>query len=584
MKIQTYIPILEWLPKYSKAQFHGDLPAGLTAGVLLVPQSIAFAMIAGVPPIYGLYASTVPMILYAIFGTCRQLSVGPVSIVSLLTFASVSTMAQPQSWEYVQLTITLSLVVGIIQIVVGLFQLGFLVNFLSHPVISGFTSASAVIIAIGQFKHILGISLEKEAYVYQVVGGIFDNIDRINVYTLGIGIGSIALILILRKIHKSIPAPLVAVVFGVLLTWGLHLTQHGVKIVGHIPAGLPMPIVPPTDWLNIRKLLPSAFIIAMVSFVESIAIAKAMQNRHRDYKVRPNQELLALGIAKIGAAFFQAFPTTGGFSRTAVNEQAGAQTGMAAIISSLLVIITLLFFTPLFYYLPYAVLGAVIIMAVWQLIDFKEAHYLLKSDVADFIMMMVTFLGTLFIGVEEGIGLGVILSLAVMIYRTTRPHLAVLGRIEGTNVYKNVSRFDNLEVRPDLLIIRFDAQLYFANVSFFENRVEQLVAQKGTALRAIILNAESINRIDSSGFHLLQNLQEAFSKTDIELLFTNVQGPVRDMLARANFVQEIGKNHFFLHVQEAIDYLDAKCPKSNFEQYILQTNVGKQRTEKEEGI
>lgn len=576
MKIQAYIPILEWLPTYSRAQFRGDLPAGLTAGVLLIPQSIAFAMIAGVPPIYGLYASTMPMILYAIFGTCRQLSVGPVSIVSLLTFASVSTMAQPESWQYVQLTITLSLVVGVIQILVGLFQLGFLVNFLSHPVISGFTSASAVIIAIGQFKHILGVSLEKEAYVYQAIGSIIHQMNYVNGYALSIGIGSIALILILRKIHKSIPAPLLVVALGVLLTWGLHLTEYGVKIVGYIPSGLPIPMVPPTDWLNIRRLLPSAFIIAMVSFVESIAIAKAMQHRHRDYKVRPNQELLALGIAKIGAAFFQAFPTTGGFSRTAVNEQAGAQTGMAAIISSLLVIITLLFLTPLFYYLPHAALGAVIIMAVWRLIDFKEARYLLKSDLADFIMMMVTFLGTLFIGVEEGIGLGVILSLAVMIYRSTRPHLAVLGRIADTNVYKNVGRFDDLEVRPDLLIIRFDAQLYFANVNFFENRLDQLVSQKGEALRAIILNAESINRIDSSGFHLLLDLQEVFRSRQVEFFFTNVQGPVRDMLTRSGFINKIGRAHFFLHVQEAVDYLDSKCPKSDFEHYILQTNFRKQ--------
>ncbi len=573
MRLSSYIPILEWLPTYSKAQFRGDLPAGLTAGVLLIPQSIAFAMIAGVPPIYGLYASTVPMILYAIFGTSRQLSVGPVSIVSLLTFASVSALAQPESWEYIQLTIMLSLVVGLIQIVVGIFQLGFLVNFLSHPVISGFTSASAVIIATGQIKHLLGISLEKEAYVYQVFGNIFSQLNQINIYALIIGIGSIVLISLLRKLHKSIPAPLVVVMLSILITWGLRLPLHGVKIVGYIPAGLPKLVVPPSDWTDIRKLLPSAFIIAIVSFVESIAIAKTMQVRHKDYKVRPNQELFALGIAKIGAAFFQAFPTTGGFSRTAVNEQAGAKTGMAAIISSLLIFITLLFLTPLFYYLPNAALGAIIIVAVWRLIDFKEARYLLKSDVADFIMMLVTFLGTLFIGVEEGIGIGVGLSLIVMVYRSTRPHLAVLGRIPGTGFYKNINRFENLEVRPDLLLLRFDAQLYFANISFFENKLEQLVLQKGAALKAIILNAESINRIDSSAIHSLEDLNTSYKERGIEFYFTNVQGPVRDMLTRANFVQKIGSAHFFFNVPEAIDYLDSKDTKKELERYTLQTNV-----------
>lgn len=579
MKLSYYIPILEWLPKYTKEQFRGDLPAGLTAGVLLIPQSIAFAMIAGVPPIYGLYASTVPMILYAIFGTCRQLSVGPVSIVSLLTFAGVSALATPNTWDYVQLTITLSLLVGLIQVLVGLLRLGFLVNFLSHPVTTGFTSASAVIIAAGQFKHLLGVSIGKEAHIYNIFIGLWNNIGNINWIAAAMGIGSILLILSLKKISKSIPVPLIAVIVGVLVTWGFHLTDYNIKVVGTIPSGLPKPIFPPTDLTSIRQLLPTAFIIALVSFVESIAIAKAMQNRHKDYKVRPNQELFALGIAKIGAAVFQAFPTTGGFSRTAVNEQAGAKTGMASIISSLLIVVTLLFLTPLFYYLPNAVLGAVIIVAVAGLIDVKEAIHLFRSDLGDFAMLMATFLATLLIGVEEGIGIGVILSLALVIYRTTRPHMAELGRIPGTDYYKNVNRFDHLEEREDLLILRFDAQLYFANISYFENKLEQLVNRKGKHLKAIILNAESINRVDSSAVHLLEDLNNSYRARGIELCFTNVQGPVRDMLTKANFVTTVGKNHFFLNIEDAVACYDAEMAKSNFETYIHQTNI---KTSKED--
>ncbi|MFN7116663.1 MAG: SulP family inorganic anion transporter [Saprospiraceae bacterium] len=573
MKLQSYIPILQWLPKYSSEQLRGDLPAGLTAGVLLIPQSIAFAMIAGVPPIYGLYASTVPMILYAIFGTSRQLSVGPVSIISLLTFAGVSALAEPGSAAYIELTILLAFLVGIIQLLLGILRLGFLVNFLSHPVVSGFTSASAVIIAVGQLKNLLGISLQKDEFIYQIIGGIIQQLNNINLFAVGLGLSSILLIIILKKIHKSIPAPLVAVIFGIVMVWGFGLTDQGVKIVGDIPGGLPDFTVPLLEWQAIRELLPIALAIAIVSFTESFAVAKAMQNRHKDYKIAPNQELIALGIANIGGGFFRGFPTTGGFSRTAVNDQAGAKTSMASLISAGLIIVTLLFLTPLFYYLPNAVVAAIIIVAVLNLVDYKEAKHLLRSDLGDFAMLMATFLLTLLIGVEEGIAIGVILSLALMIYRSTRPHMAVLGRIPNSNFYKNINRFENLEVRPDVLVVRFDAQLYFANISFFENKLEQLVQQKGNALKVIILNAESINRVDSSAVHLLEDLNRGYKERGIEIFFTNVQGPVRDMLTRADFVQKIGKDRFFLDVQEAVACFDSKLEKSGFENYILQTNV-----------
>jgi len=573
MKLQSYIPILQWLPKYSQQQFRGDLPAGLTAGVLLIPQSIAFAMIACVPPIYGLYASTIPMILYALFGTSPQLSVGPVSIVSLLTFTGVAALAEVGSAQYIQLTILLALLVGIIQLLLGVLRLGFLVNFLSHPVVSGFTSASAVIIAVGQLKHLFGISLQKDEYIYHVFGGILQQVNNINWFAFGLGIAGVMLIILLKKIHKMIPAPLVAVVFGILMVWSLGLTDKGVKIVGEIPGGLPVFTMPLLEWQAIRELLPIAVAIAIVSFTESIAVAKAMQARHKDYKIVPNQELVALGIANIGGGFFQAFPTTGGFSRTAVNDQAGAKTGMASLISSALIIITLLFLTPLFYFLPNSVVAAIIIVAVLGLVDVKEAVHLLRSDLGDFAMLMATFLATLLIGVEEGIAIGVLLSLGLMIYRTTRPHMAELGRIPGTTHYKNVNRFDHLEDRDDLLIVRFDAQLYFANISFFENKLEQMVHQKGKHLKAIILNAESVNRVDSSAVHLLEDLNRSYKERGILLCFTNVQGPVRDMLTRAGFVDVIGKNHFFLDVQEAVECFDAEMSNSNFERYIHQTNI-----------
>ncbi len=574
MDLKRLIPILEWLPTYTKAQFKGDLPAGLTAGILLIPQSIAFAMIAGVPTIYGLYASTIPMFLYAIFGTSRQLSVGPVSIVSLLTFTGVSMMATPQSTEYVSLTILLALLVGVIQLLLGAFRLGFLVNFLSHPVVSGFTSASAIIIGLGQLKHLLGIQIQKDDSVYHIILESIQQAGSINWIAFGIGFSGILLIIILKRINKNIPSPLLAVIYGILLVWGFGWAEQ-VKIVGEVPSGLPSLLLPQWNLESIRALLPVALAISIVSFTESIAVAKAMQARHKDYQVRANQELIALGVTNIGGSFFQSFPTTGGFSRTAVNDQAGAKTQMASIITASLIVITLLFLTPLFYYLPKSIVASVIMVAVYGLIDYKEAIHLWHTDRADFAMLMATFLGTLFVGVEEGIAVGVILSLAMVIYRTTRPHYAVLGRIPNTSIYKNIDRFSDLEKREDLLIVRFDAQLYFANISFFKEMIDELATKQGKNLKAIIINAESINRVDSSALHLLEDLLREYRSRGIEMLFTNVIGPVRDAFSRSHLIEKIGKQNFFMNIADAVEYFDSKANKEVFAEYIHQTNVHK---------
>lgn len=578
MNLKRIVPILEWLPNYTKEQFKGDLPAGLTAGILLIPQSIAFAMIAGVPTIYGLYASTIPMFLYAIFGTSRQLSVGPVSIVSLMTFTGIAALATPQTMDFVTLTIVLALLVGVIQLLLGVFRLGFLVNFLSHPVVSGFTSASAIIIGLGQLKHLLGINIVRNESVFHIILESIQQFGHVNWIAFGIGFSGILLIIILKRINKSIPSPLVAVIYGILLVWAFGWAEQ-VKIVGEVPGGLPAFVLPDLTMENLRALLPVALAISIVSFTESIAVAKAMQARHKDYQVSPNQELIALGVTNIGGSLFQSFPTTGGFSRTAVNDQAGAKTQMASIITATLIVVTLLFLTPLFYFLPKSIVAAVIMVAVYGLIDYKEAVHLWHTDRGDFVMLMVTFLGTLFIGVEEGIAIGVILSLALMIYRTTRPHLAVLGRIPDTNFYKNINRFDHLEERPDLLIVRFDAQLYFANISYFKETVEQLAEKKGPSLRAIIVNSESINRIDSSGMHMLEDLHREFAAKGVEIYFTNVIGPVRDMMTRAEVMKKFGEQHFFMNVPDAVEYFDSQATKEYLQPYVHQTNIQKTKAE-----
>ena len=571
MRFKQFLPALDWLPRYKNEQLKGDLSAGLTVGVMLIPQGMAYAMIAGLPPIYGLYASTIPLILYAFLGTSRQLAVGPVAMVSLLTAAGIGALAESGSETYIALAIALALFVGLIQLALGISRMGFLVNFLSHPVISGFTSAAALVIGLSQLKHLLGINLGRSEHIHEIVIEAVQRIAETNLITLAIGILGIVAILGLKKLSKAIPGQLVAVALGILAVWGLGLTEQGVKILGEVPKGLPSLAAPAFSMEIFNSLLPIALAIALVSFMESIAVAKAIQAKHKNYKVDANQELVALGLANIGGSFFQAFPTTGGFSRTAVNDQAGAKTGMSSIISALLIALTLLFLTPLFYYLPNAILASVIMVAVFGLIDFKEPLHLWKADRSDFWMLIITFIGTLALGIEQGILIGVALSLGIIIFRTTMPHFAVMGKLPGKPHYKNVNRFDDLEVRPDLLIMRFDARLYFANVNYFKEKIEQQIEEKGPALKLFVLDANSINGIDSSGMHALEEIHGYCQALGITFYMASVKGPVRDVLSKAGLVGEFEESHFFMRVQHAIDYFDQKDTQ-RYETYVLQTN------------
>lgn len=577
MGLKQWIPALGWLKQYSGSDFRADLAAGLTVGVMLIPQGMAYAMIAGLPPIYGLYASTLPLIIYALMGTSRQLAVGPVAMVSLLTAAGISVLAEGGTEAYISLAIMLALMVGVIQFLLGVFRLGFLVNFLSHPVISGFTSAAALIIGLSQLKHLLGIDLARSHHVHEILLEAIERFGQTNWLTFAVGVGGILIILAVKRWFKAIPGSLLAVVFGILAVWLLGLNTQGVKIVGDIPSGLPTLTMPTFSWATIQTLLPVALAISLVSFMESIAVAKAIQAKHKDYEVVPNQELIALGLANIGGAFFQSYPVTGGFSRTAVNDQAGAKTGMASIISAVLIILTLLFLTPLFYFLPKAILASIIMVAVFGLIDYKEAFHLWKADRSDFWMLIITFIATLGLGIEQGIGIGVILSLAMIIFETTRPHIAQLGKVPNTHFYRNQERFQQVEVRDDLLIVRFDARLYFANLNFFRDHLQKWIAEKGDALNAIIINAESINGLDSSALHFLEELTQELNQNRKLLLFSGVKGPVRDNLSKAHLIEKIGNDHFFMSVQEAVDYYDASkgaLPNARqFPEFTLQTNV-----------
>lgn len=568
-EMKKYFPFLEWIRPYDKKNLNGDLSAGLTVGVMLIPQGMAYAMLAGLPPIYGLYASTIPLFIYAILGTSRQLAVGPVAMVALLISSGVGAIAPLGSEEFVSLAILLALMVGVIQFAMGALRLGFLVNFLSHPVISGFTSAAAIIIAFSQLKHLLGLNIPR-GKVHETLISVVENIGEINQPTFFLGLGAIAILVAIKKWYKRLPGPILVVVLGTLAVYFLGLQEQGVRIIKEVPSGLPSFSLPLINGDNLLSLLPIAFTISFIGFLESFAVGKVIQAKHKNYEISANQELLALGVANIVGAFFKAFPVMGGFGRSAVNDQAGAKTGLAAVISASMILLALLFLTPYFYYLPNAILAAIIIVAVYGLIDFKEAKHLWKHDKKDLAVFMTTALGTLIIGIEEGILIGVLLSLGLLIFKASYPHMAELGRVPGSTEFRNIERFSDLETYRDILIIRFDAQLFFANANSLKNYIQQKLAKK-TATQHLILDCRTISNLDSSAVHTLHDLVQDLKNKGIQLYLVGVIGPVRDILRLNGLLHDEHPERFYLSTDDAVDYIRNQ-KENTFVVYTAQTN------------
>ena len=554
MNIKKLIPILEWLPNYSASLFKGDLIAGITVGIVLIPQGIAYALIAGLPPIYGLYCALVPQAMYAIFGSSRQVAVGPVAMDSLIVATGVSTLALAGSESYISIAILLALMVGAIQFIMGIFSLGFIVNFLSKPVITGFTSAVALIIGLNQFRNLFGVEIVQSDQIQIILEDIWMQINNFNPHTTSIGLFSALLIIIFRKINKKIPNALIVVVLGILIMkyFGNSFTE--VAIVKEIPSGLPKFGFPEFDVPLLRELLPIALTLVMVGYLEIISIGKSLEAKQDVYRIRPNQELIALGLSNMVGSLFKAYPSTSSFSRSAINQESGAKTGMAALISVVMVVITLLFLTPLFYHLPQTVLAAIIIVAVFGLINFKEAIFLWKANQLDFCLMLATFLATLLLGIEQGIIIGVSLSLIILIFRTSRPYVAELGKVPNANFYRNKERFAEVIIAEDILVFRFDAQLFYANSNYFRDKLDDMMAKKGSALKLIVLDAESINRVDSTGVEMLKGRIRYCQKKGIFFYFAGVKGPVRDDLFRSGILEIIDLNHFFMRANQAVKF------------------------------
>ena len=554
--LSRYLPILEWGRTYNRSILTNDLMAAVIVTIMLIPQSLAYALLAGLPPVVGLYASILPLVLYAIFGTSRTLAVGPVAVVSLMTASAAGAVAAQGTAEYLEAAITLAMLSGVMLAILGLLRAGFLANLLSHPVISGFITASGILIATSQLKHILGITAGGDNWP-SMLGSLASSITETNPWTLAIGIPATVFLFWVRKGAKpalqrlGLPAraadmtakagPVVAVALTIMAAIALDLGDKGVKLVGAIPQGLPPFALPSTDLSLIQQLWVPALLISIIGFVESVSVAQTLAAKRRQ-RIEPDQELIGLGAANIASAFSGGYPVTGGFARSAVNFDAGAETPAAGAFTAVGIALATLFLTPLLFSLPIATLAATIIVAVLSLVDMKTPGQLWRYSKADFAAHVATIAVTLIAGVELGVITGVAVGLLLYLYRASRPHAAIVGRVPETEHFRNVERHSVFTV-PHVLSIRIDEALTYLNARWLEEYVLERVAER-PELRHVILMCSAVNEIDASGLESLEAINHRLGDGGIGLHLSEVKGPVMDRLKRTYFLDELNGKVF----------------------------------------
>jgi SulP family sulfate permease len=581
-RLSRYLPILDWGRTYKAETLTNDLLAALIVTIMLIPQSLAYAMLAGLPPQVGLYASILPLIIYALFGSSRTLSVGPVAILSLMTAAAAGKIAASGTAQYIEAAMILAVLSGLILLAFGIFRMGFLANFLSHPVISAFITASGIIIAASQLKHILGVSADGHNLL-EIVISLFGAVGSINLPTFLIGLSSLVFLFWARTGLKPLlkraglgdkastliarAGPVFAVAASIITVSALGLQEEGVKILGHVPRDLPhlgMPAFDRDIWV---QLLGSAALISLIGFVESVSVAQTLAAKRRQ-RVNPDQELIGLGAASLAAGVSSGYPVTGGLARSAVNFDAGAETPAAGAFTAIGIALATLFLTPFLYFLPQAVLAATIIVAVLTLVDLSAIRTVWHYSKTDFAAMATTIIVTLTAGVEIGVTSGVVLSLVLHLYNTSRPHFALVGQVPGTHHFRNVNRHE--VVMPEHIVtIRIDESIYFANARFLEDTVYCILSNRPD-LKHLILMCPAVNQIDASGLESLESINHRLSDAGVTLHLSEVKGPVMDRLKRTHFLEELtGK--VYLHQFEAIQDLDAECARMAFEKTAVTT-------------
>lgn len=568
-RVGRYLPALDWLRRYRREWLAGDLIAGLVVAIMIVPQGMAYALLAGLPPQVGLYAAVTPLIVYGLLGTSGALAVGPVAIISLLTASGVGALAEPGSAEYVRLALTLALMVGVFQAAMGVFRLGFLVNFLSHPVLVGFSGAAAIVIGFSQVKSLLGFGVPRSDNFFVQLWYVLTHLQQTHLLTLAFGAAGLAILLffrgplgrLLRRIGVpdavGLPlakgGPLAIVLLGSLLVWGFDLqTRAGVDVVGAVPAGLPPLTWPGIDLPVWRALLTTALAITFVGYMESFSVAKTLAGKRRQ-KIDADQELVALGLANVGTALTGGYPVTGGFSRSLVNYEAGARTGLASIITALLVLASVLLLAPLFYYIPTAALGAIIVVAVSNLFDWRTFGRVWRYSKRDALALIATFLAVLTVGIEAGIVIGAAVSLIMFIEHTSNPHVAIVGRLNNSETYRNVKRHV-VQTWPEAALVRIDATLYFGNSRVLEQTALELATSQ-PELRHLILIGTAVNEIDFSALEVLEALWREMADLGIQLHLADIKGPVMDRLQRSGLLALIGRDHIHMTTHDAVKAL-----------------------------
>jgi sulfate permease, SulP family len=554
---QRKLSFMQLSDSYRTANLRQEAIAGLTVAALVVPQGMAYALLAGLPPVMGLYASILPMIVYALAGSGRQTSVGPVTVDSLMLVLGLSTLATVGTASFIALAVLVTAMIGAIQLAMGALRLGFLVNFLSYPVLAGFTSAAAVITVLGQLKHVLGVSQREHAQLHRMVAEVVAHAGQANAITVAIAVGCIAALWGVKRWAPTAPGALALVVICTALAYAFGLDGRGVSVLGSVDGGWPQLTLPAIRWADISGVLPLALTMALVGFAQTISVGKSLGNKF-GYDIDANRELTALGLSNLTSSFSQGYAVSGSLARSALNAAAGARTQLAAIVTALCVGITTLFFTPLFHYLPHATLAAILIVSSLRLIDTREIRYLFKVKITEGILLVFTFVATLALGIMPGLLLGIVASILLFITLNTRPNTAILGRLPNTNIFRNVLHFPEGETIPGLVILRIDASLYFANAVFLKEKVHEIRRQHGTALKALILDASAVNDLDSSADTALHQLSAEFKANGIEFYIAGVKAPVRDVMKRSGLYAVLGSDHFFFTIDAAVKRFQEK--------------------------
>ncbi|MEZ4700213.1 MAG: sulfate permease [Rhodothermales bacterium] len=542
--------ILRGMATYARRNLSGDLTAGLTVGIMLIPQGMAYALLGGMPPIYGLYASLVPLFVYALAGSSRHLAAGTVAIDSLIMVFALSAMAETGTDRYVELALMFAFMVGVIHLILAAGRLGFLINLLSRPAILGFISAAAAMIGFSQLSNILGLELRRSQYIYDILYDAARHIRETHMLSLLIGLCGAFLLIILHRWRK-IPTALLVVVAATILTWALRLDRYGVAIVGSIPVGLPHFALPVVDWVAFKTLAPTALMLALIQFTNVGSLGKAFAARH-NYTIKPNQELFALGLANIAGSFFQSYPISGSFSRTAVNEQSGGKTRASNAVAASLIVLTLLVLTPLLYYLPIPILASIIMVAAFGMINVKELRHLYRMKRTDGHLAVMTFLVTLVFGLEPGILVGIAASVVAIMYRISRPNFAILGHLPGTRSFRDVDLYPEATEIEGILILRVDASFSYANADFLKDLILSKCDPASHRIRAVVIDASSVNDLDTTAVSALFSILENLSRHEIEMYFTGLHGSVEGVLQRSGLADRIGRDHILLSPYRAV--------------------------------